>query len=90
MNANRQTSGGYDVVFSHFSHLSVGSSRRRSLYRHYRSNRGAAAKFSLGGGGFIGTQTHLPHKFSFSLDFCHFIYIPLKCWKMQHLSRKSY
>ena len=26
-----------------------------------------------GGGGFIGTQTHLPPKFSFSSDFGHFI-----------------
>ena len=43
----------------------------------WRNNKGVATKFWLGGGGsdvgFIGTQTHLPQKFSFSSDFGHFI-----------------
>ena len=33
----------------------------------------------IGGDGFMGTQAHLPPKFSFSSDFGHFI---LKYWNM--------
>ena len=40
----------------------------------WRNSKGVATKFWLGGGvEFIGTQTHLPQKFSFSSDFGHFI-----------------
>ena len=40
--------------------------------------------FLTGGGGVgvIGTQTHLPAKFSFSSDLGHFV---LKIWKMTKL-----
>ena len=35
----------------------------------------------FGGDGFMGTQTHLPPKFSFSSDFGHFI------WKMENAKK---
>ena len=43
--------------------------------------KGAATKFCLWGDRFIGTKTHLPPKFSFSLDFGHFRYFEnnVKC-----------
>ena len=45
--------------------------------------RGVATKFCLGGG-FMGTQTHLPPKLSFSSDFGHFI------WKMLENAKFAY
>ena len=41
---------------------------------------GRLHKVSIGGDRCIGTQTHLPPKFSFSLDFGHFT---LKMLEMQ-------
>ena len=46
--------------------------------------------FDWGRGGFIGTQTHIPTKFSFSSDFCHFILKMLKnAKKNTYVSRKK-
>ena len=49
--------------------------------------RGVATKFCLGDG-FMGTQTHLPPKFSFSSDFGHFISKMLENAKFAHVSIK--
>ena len=46
----------------------------------------------IGGGGgqiYIGTQTHLPPKFSFSSDFGHFIWKMLENAKNVYVSRKK-
>ena len=42
------------------------------------------------GVGFIGTQTHLPQKFSFSSDFGHLIWKMLGKCKIVYVSRKIY
>ena len=53
--------------------------------------KGIAMKFCLGGGGhgFIGTQTHLPPKFSFSSDFGHFILKMVENANFSYVSRKK-
>ena len=52
------------------------------------AGRGVATKFCLGDG-FIGTETHLPPKFSLPSDFGHFI---LTMVEMQnfHMCQKRY
>ena len=50
---------------------------------------GVATKFYLGGDGFIGTQTYLPPKFSFSSDFGHFILKMVENAKKIFVSRKK-
>ena len=42
----------------------------------------------FGGVGFIGTQTHLPPKFSFASDFGHFILKMLENAKQIYVLRK--
>ena len=42
-----------------------------------------------GGDGFIGTQTHLPPKFSFSSDFDHLILNMVENAKLSYVSRKK-
>ena len=42
-----------------------------------------------GGGGFMGTQTHLPPKFSFSSDFGHLILKILENAKLYTCQEKS-
>ena len=41
--------------------------------------------FGGGGGGFMGTEIHLPQKFSFSSDFGHFILKMLENAKFSHV-----
>ena len=48
-----------------------------------------ATKFCLGGDGFMGTQTHVSPKFSFSSDFGHFISKMLENAKFANVSRKK-
>ena len=43
----------------------------------------------FGGDGFIGTQTHLLLKFSFSSDFCHFIWKMVENAEFSYVSRKK-
>ena len=50
--------------------------------------KGVATKFVLEFG-FIGTQTHLPPKFSFSSDFGHFIFKMSENAKFLYVSRKK-
>ena len=58
--------------------------------RSWRSpSRGVATKFFFGGDGFIGTQTHLPPKISFSSDFGHFILKMVGNAKYSSVSRKK-
>ena len=49
--------------------------------------RGVATKFYMGDG-FMGTQTYLPPKFSFSSDFGHFILKMLENAKFAYVSGK--
>ena len=51
-------------------------------------SKGVVTKFCLGDG-FMGTQTHLPPKFSFSSDFGHFNLKMLKNSKFSFVSRKK-
>ena len=51
--------------------------------------RGVATMFYLEGDGFIGTQTYLPQKFSFSSDFSHFILKIVENANILFVSRKK-
>ena len=60
--------------------------RQRIIFRI--DNQGHRREIFIGGGvGFIGTQTHVPPKFSFSSDFGHFILKKLE--KKLYASRKK-
>ena len=59
----------------------------RSVNNQFKG-RGVATKFLLGVG-FIGTQIHLPQKFSFCSDFGHFIKKNVRKCKIVYVSRKN-
>ena len=64
--------------------------RQKSLRRQKNENpQGRRHKVLFGGDGFMGTQIHLPPKFSFSSDFGHFILKMLENIKFAYVSRKK-
>ena len=62
---------------------------QNALSNKFTSDRGVATNFCLGGDGFIGTQTYLTPKLSFSSDFGHFILKLVENAKQLFVSRKK-
>ena len=54
-----------------------------------RPSQASPPSFVWEGGGFMGTETHLPPKFLFSSDFGHFILKMLENAKFEYVSRKK-
>ena len=75
------------LVEAHFISFSGNSPTKFAMRLHTGSSRGVATTF-FWGDGFIGTQTHIPQKFSFSSDFGHFILKMEENAKFSSVSRK--
>ena len=65
-------------------------SKRNGVRTFLGDVQGRRHEVLLGGGdGFIGIQTHLPQKISFSSDFGHFILKMVENAKLSYVSRKK-